>query len=108
MNLHIKTFQEFADERKEYDGTLECFVAGCNKPAYYEGGDCRFYCGVCEEHAQIKGRYEEYLRGLRLQISTRMKWDKNDPTLAPLYDTVTTLLKGESNGIRKNEEAELE
>lgn len=77
---------------KKYDGTDECFVAGCHKPAYYEGGDYRFYCGVCEEHAQIKGRYEEYLRGLRLQILTRMKWDKDDRTLAALRDEITNRL----------------
>ena len=93
MDLHIKTFREFADERKKYDGTDECFVAGCHKPAYYEGGDARFYCGVCEEHAHIKGRYEEYLRGLRLRITTRMRWDKDDPTLAPLYDTVQKMIE---------------
>lgn len=53
------TYEEFKETRKEpkYFGN-KCFVAGCENPAEYEGGDARFYCGVCEEHAGIKKQYE--------------------------------------------------
>lgn len=38
----------------------KCFVSICNNPAEYEGGDARFYCGMCEEHTMIKEQYEWY------------------------------------------------
>lgn len=97
MDLYIKTFEEFSNDHKVYDGSEKCFIGWCNKPAYYEGGDYRFRCSVCEEHAHLKGRYEEYLRGLRLHILTRMKWDKDDLTLAPLYETVKKLIDERRN-----------
>lgn len=55
------TYEEFKESKKkpEYFGS-KCFVAMCNNPAEYEGGDSRFYCGMCEEHAMIKSQYEWY------------------------------------------------
>lgn len=58
----LKTYPEYRDSHKkpEYFGCT-CFVGGCNKPAEYEGGDARYYCGMCEEHAYIKRSYLDYL-----------------------------------------------
>lgn len=92
MDIQIKSYEEFVNERKKYDGNDTCFVAGCNKPAYYEGGDYRFYCSVCEEHARIKESYISYLLHTKKKIRTRMSWDKNDPTLAPLLKQVCETL----------------
>ena len=87
--LTIKSYKEFAGEHKKYDGSSKCFVQGCDKPAYYEGGDSRFYCGMCEDHVALKEQYISYLKGLERKIRTRMLWwDKNDPTLELLYNKV--------------------
>lgn len=58
----LKTYPEYRDSHKkpEYFGCT-CFVGGCNKPAEYEGGDARYYCGMCEEHANVKRDYLSYL-----------------------------------------------
>jgi DNA polymerase len=55
------TYKDFLANNKKYDGTTECFVFGCGKKAYYEGGDSRWYCGMCEEHASMKEKYNLYL-----------------------------------------------
>ena len=54
MNINIKSYEDFANEHKKYDGSMECFVQWCNKPAYYEGGDARFYCGMCYDEVVNK------------------------------------------------------
>lgn len=55
----VLTYPEFRENMKDrhYTGKDECFVAGCGQPAYYEGGDARFWCGMCEKHADIRYRY---------------------------------------------------
>lgn len=88
MDIKIKTYDEFINDHKKYDGTHKCFIPGCDKPAYYEGGDSRFYCGMCEEHAEMKEYYRVYLRGIRRTIRIRMLWDKDDTTLVSLYNDV--------------------
>ena len=52
------TYEEFKEMHKEpkYFNNI-CFVAGCNNLAEYEGGDARFYCGVCEQHSRLQERY---------------------------------------------------
>jgi hypothetical protein len=57
--VEIVTYPEFRETMKDshYTGKDECFVGGCKQPAYYEGGDARFWCGMCEEHAAIRYRY---------------------------------------------------
>lgn len=35
----------------------KCFVADCDNGAEYEGGDARYYCGMCEKHAAIRFHY---------------------------------------------------
>lgn len=51
-------YREYRDacKKPQYVGET-CFVAGCDKPAEYEGGDARYYCGMCEEHANIRMHY---------------------------------------------------
>ena len=86
MELKIKSYEEFCAEHKKYDG-CECYIPGCNQPAYYEGGDARCWCPMCEEHFDMKKWYSLYLLSVKKQILVRMKWDKTDPTLKDLlYD----------------------
>jgi hypothetical protein len=68
-------------------------VQPCDKPAYYEGGDARFYCAMCEEHVGMKHEYRSYLKGIEKKIRIRMAWCKNDPTLETLYKAVISKLK---------------
>ena len=95
MDLHIETFYEFSERRKKYDGTDKCFVPSCNEPAYYEGGDARFYCGMCEKHSRIRETYWRYLECKEFEIQTRMRWDKDDITLIPLLEKVRNLMDEE-------------
>lgn len=37
--------------------TDKCFAADCDAGAEYEGGDARYYCGMCEKHAAIRYHY---------------------------------------------------
>ena len=60
----VPTYDDFKKSRVKYDGTTKCFVFDCNKPGLYEGGDARFYCGMCEEHSGLRSSYRMYLRGL--------------------------------------------
>ncbi|WP_405325842.1 hypothetical protein [Fibrobacter sp.] len=55
----VLTYPEFRETMKDshYTGKDTCFVGGCNQPAYYEGGDARYWCGMCEKHADIRYRY---------------------------------------------------
>lgn len=96
MNIKIKSYDDFANEHKKYDGSMKCFVEWCNKPAYYEGGDVRFYCGMCDEHSGVKESYRVYLKDIEKKIRTRMLWDKDDATLKSLYDEVTNKLMEEN------------
>lgn len=56
------TYSEYKDSHKDpsYKGK-ECFVGGCHEPAEYEGGDARFWCGMCEKHSGIRWGYLFYL-----------------------------------------------
>ena len=71
---------------------MKCFVEGCNKPGYYEGGDVRFYCEMCDEHSGVKEWYRIYLKDIEKRVRTRMLWDKDDATLKLLYDEVANKL----------------
>lgn len=87
MELNIKSYKEFCTEHKKYDG-VRCCVGECDQPAYYEGGDARCWCPMCEEHADIKNHYLAYLIYHRRKVETRMKWDITDPTLIPLLKDI--------------------
>lgn len=40
------SYEQWLETKKEYSGKQKCFVNGCDKPAFYEGGDARYYCGT--------------------------------------------------------------
>lgn len=54
-DIHFETYEEYKKRNRKYNG--KCFVHNCDNPGYYEGGDSRFYCGMCEKHAQLKEHY---------------------------------------------------
>ena len=59
----MKSYEEYKNEAKTNRYLdMKCFVAGCNKPAEFEGGDDRFRCGMCEEHSGIKDSYDIYMK----------------------------------------------
>ena len=58
--VEIMTYQQYRDAHKDpkyAGGKDKCFVGGCDKVAEFEGGDARFWCGMCEEHASIRFDY---------------------------------------------------
>ena len=78
MPTRIMTYNEFFVQHVKYDGHDKCFVAGCNQPAYFEGGDARCYCGMCEEHYGIKENYRRYLEDVERKLKIRALWSKRD------------------------------
>ena len=58
---NILSYEEFKKSRVKYGPECKCYVGGCNEPGLYEGGDARFWCGMCEEHASLRSRYRLYL-----------------------------------------------
>lgn len=94
MDLKILTYEEYLKQfTNKYDGSCECAMPGCNKPAYYEGGDARCWFPVCDEHSNIGAYYDTYLMELRGRIRIRMIWDKDDPSLPSLLVRVEELLE---------------
>lgn len=90
--FQIDSYEEFLNEHKKYSECEKCFVAGCNEPGYYEGGDSRFYCGMCGAHANMKNAYRRYLEERKRKIEIRMMWCP-DQQLRELYEIVITKLK---------------
>lgn len=40
----------------------KCFVGGCNvKGPLYPVGDDRYWCGMCEKHADMRKSYKNYV-----------------------------------------------
>lgn len=83
----ILSYSEFLQDQVKYPEDTKCFVYDCNKPGIYEGGDARFYCGMCEEHASMVSKYRLYLgcfvsdinkslNGLELYIKAKERRDK--------------------------------
>ena len=93
MDIKILTYEEFIAKHNKYDGKCECAMPGCNKPAYYEGGDARCWFPVCEEHSTISGQYVLYLNDIKHKLETRAKWDSGDSSLLSLYVRVLELLE---------------
>lgn len=54
-------YTDWLKTKVKYDGKTKCFVDGCDKPGLYEMGDARYWCGGCEEHANMKREYQWYL-----------------------------------------------
>ena len=68
---HI-TYEQFRDALKEpkYLGS-KCFVAWCDNPAEFNNGSGY---GYCEECAEIKKKYDLYMRNINKQIRIRKMW----------------------------------
>lgn len=75
------SYEEYLKTQIKYDGKTECFVGTCHKPGLYEGGDARWWCGMCEEHANMKSRYNRYLEDFRVN---RTPENKELPAVAEL------------------------
>lgn len=90
--FQIDSYEEFLNEHKKYSGHCKCFVIGCVESGYYEGGDSRFYCGMCEEHANMKNAYRRYLEERKRKIEIRMMWNP-DRQLGELHEIVVAKLK---------------
>ena len=73
LGISFESYEEFLERNKTYSG--KCFVHGCTKPGLYEGGDSRFYCGMCEDHAKMKNKYireMESIFGLQGRLSDEL------------------------------------
>lgn len=66
--FNLLKYEDWLKTQIKYDGSRSCYVHWCDKPALYEGGDSRFYCGMCEEHASMEARYRLYLSALHIRI----------------------------------------
>lgn len=69
----IETYEEFKERYKdaEYSG-IKCFL--CDKPAEYKCGDERFYFPGCEDHAEMKEKYDEYTAKIKLRRKAHEAW----------------------------------
>ena len=80
MPIEVKTYKEYLQEEAEASkGSVSdhCFVAGCtNPPPYYRTGDARYWCGMCEEHAEMRESYLRYIRNKLLQCGVRCKGER--------------------------------
>lgn len=93
INGMPESYAHYLETHKEYEGEYECYVSGCTRPAYFEGGDSRCWCPMCEEHAGMKDRYLSLMRRAEAKVHTRMLWDKTDQTLEPLLNTIRSRIK---------------
>lgn len=80
MPIEVKTYKEYLAgeaEASRANVSDHCFVAGCtNPPPYYQVGDARFWCGMCEEHAGMRKKYLDYVRTKLMQCGVRFKINK--------------------------------
>ena len=97
MTYKIQTYAEYLEKRKKYPSTAKCFVAGCNEPGYYEGGDARFYCSMCEKHARMKEYYLSDLKYIKRKLECRLLWDKSSEAVDDLA-RVNSLIEENSEG----------
>lgn len=93
----VPTYEDFLKSRVKYSGNTKCFVGGCNKPGLYEGGDARYYCGMCEEHSGMRRSYRMYLRSLvsdaNYMLSCEELYDKAQERLKKLQDKLDKALE---------------
>ena len=63
MSKDKLTFEQFKEAMKDskYNSDSKCICCGSNN-AFWEGGDARYYCSVCEEHAGLESAYKAYLK----------------------------------------------
>ena len=67
LGIRLESYEEFLNRNKVYNDELhkgKCFVLGCTKDGFYEGGDSRYHCAMCEEHAQMKEKYISELESI--------------------------------------------
>lgn len=89
MDIKILSYEEFVNQyEKKYDSSTKCVIQGCDEPGYYEGGDARCWCPMCEKHSHIPGSYFRYLHDLKHRIEIRVLWDKDDSSLKNLYSEI--------------------
>ena len=63
----IKTYEEFREGyHKKYSAGHRCYVCG-SKNAFYEGGDSRFWCAMCEKCVGIPKAYKQYIDRIEKQ-----------------------------------------
>ncbi len=55
--VSYETYKGSCRDPKYNPLTDKCFAADCDNGAEYEGGDARYYCGMCEKHAAIRYHY---------------------------------------------------
>lgn len=95
----VPTYEEYAKSQVKYDGNTKCFVFDCNKPGLYEGGDARFYCGMCEEHSGLRNSYRMHLRGLisdaNYMLSVEELYNKAQNRLNKLTEKLNEALEKE-------------
>ena len=68
----VMSYEEFKQSRIKYDGITKCFVGDCDKPAFWEGGDERYWCGMCEEHSHLRASYRLYLHCILREANERL------------------------------------
>ena len=86
MEVVVESYEQYLESRKSYDGTNKCMVVGCLEPGYYEGGDYRCYCSMCEKHAGMKDRYMLYLYDMMDRAHGKLLWDKNNTDAIAVLD----------------------
>ena len=93
----VLTYEDFLKSRVKYSGDTKCFVYDCNKPGLYEGGDARYYCGMCEEHFGMRSSYRMYLGTLICDIDHMLSceelYDKAQERLKKLQDKLDKALE---------------
>ena len=60
MGIDVESYETYKGSCRDpkYNPlTDKCFAADCDNGAEYEGGDARYYCGMCEKHAAIRYHY---------------------------------------------------
>lgn len=94
----IKTYEEFKEEHKDLGApgnNCKCFY--CDKTAEYISGDARFYYPSCEEHAEMKERYNFYKERAIARIQAREKWTKLPWVKEALDELEKDILEGTSD-----------
>ena len=54
----------------------KCFVNGCNvRGPLYPVGDARFWCGMCENHADMRKSYKMYIMSKLDELKLLLDFD---------------------------------
>lgn len=74
MKVRIVSYDKFLQEKIVFPETNICFFGGCSKPGLYKGGNERFLCGMCEEHARMPKVYGMYVSDKIKSIRKKVQW----------------------------------